>query len=191
MPALHEKGDGLAAGVQGFFDHLGALRDKQPLLRVPPVSQLGFGQPGKGGQLWAGEVVKLYDLHPFCLLSVLVVLLPVVLQDLAGAAVNGVLVFHTTGAELYLILQTAIILVLLDLKAADLVFGYSGVGQSNALGLVRSDPRGDGAASRSTLLVFRRGRGGRTVRSPLRIAPVKASTRYSCSSRPGWLSSTS
>ena len=48
----------------------------------------------------------------------------------------------------------------MDLKAADLVFGYSGVGQSNALGLVRSDPRGDGAASRSTLLVFRRGRGG-------------------------------
>ena len=54
--ALHQQRQGLIPGVQGPQDHLGALGNKDALLRLQPVAQLGLGKPGVAVQLRIGIV---------------------------------------------------------------------------------------------------------------------------------------
>ena len=47
MAALHQQGDGAAAGLQGQGDHFPALGDENAPLRLLPPAQLAGGEPGE------------------------------------------------------------------------------------------------------------------------------------------------
>ena len=62
MPPLGEQRHGDEARVQRGADHLGAFRDKQPVLWPQPVLQLVLRQPGVHVQRRIGKILYFHDI---------------------------------------------------------------------------------------------------------------------------------